>query len=153
MAYKDEYEVARLYTDGRFAAERAGAFKGGKTKVLLAPPLLAPKGPDGKPRKMEFGGWMLDLAFPMLARLKGLRGTPLDLFGRTEERKMERGLIADYEAGLERLLAGLDAARLPLAAEIAAIPQDIRGFGHIKDASVKAAKAKEARLWTRWEGV
>jgi indolepyruvate ferredoxin oxidoreductase len=151
MAYKDEYEVARLYTDGRFSAERNEAFKGGKAKVLLAPPLLAPKGPDGKPRKMEFGGWMLDLAFPALARMKGLRGTALDIFGRTEERKMERGLIAEYEAGLDRLLGKLDADHLPLAVDIAAIPQDIRGFGHVKDASVKVAKAKEARLWKRWE--
>ncbi|HEX3701218.1 MAG TPA: indolepyruvate ferredoxin oxidoreductase family protein, partial [Phenylobacterium sp.] len=81
MAYKDEYEVARLFTDGRFAAYRAGTFKGGKTKLWLSPPVLAPKGPDGKPRKLAFGGWMLDAAFPVLARLKGLRGTPLDLFG------------------------------------------------------------------------
>jgi hypothetical protein len=93
MAYKDEYEVARLYTDGRFAAELAGTFKGGKTKVWLSPPLLAPKGPDGKPKKIAFGGWMLDVAFPMMAKMKGLRGGALDIFGHTEERKMERGLM------------------------------------------------------------
>jgi indolepyruvate ferredoxin oxidoreductase len=151
MAYKDEYEVARLYTDGRFAAERAQTFKGGKTKVLLSPPLIAPKGADGKPRKIEFGGWMLDAAFPVIARLKGLRGGPLDIFGYSEERKMERRLIAEYEAGLGKLLDGLSAERLPLAVDIAANPQEIRGFGHIKDASVKAAKTKEARLWKRWE--
>ncbi|ODT63503.1 MAG: indolepyruvate ferredoxin oxidoreductase [Phenylobacterium sp. SCN 69-14] len=150
MAYKDEYEVARLYTDGRFAAERDAVFKGGKTKVLLSPPLIAPKGPDGKPRKIEFGGWMLKAAFPVLARMKGLRGGPLDVFGYSEERKMERALIAAYEAGLEKLLAGLDAERLPLAVQIAQVPQAIRGFGHIKDAAVKAAKAEEERLWARW---
>ena len=77
MAYKDEYEVARLYTDGRFATALAGTFKGGKTKVWLAPPLLAPKGPDGKPKKIAFGGWILDVGFPVLAKLKGLRGGPL----------------------------------------------------------------------------
>lgn len=151
MAYKDEYEVARLYTDGRFAAERAKTLKGGKTRVMLSPPLLAPKGPDGKPKKIAFGGWMLDAAFPVLAQMKGLRGGPLDIFGYSEERKMERGLIAEYEAGLDKLLAGLDAERLPLAAQIAQIPQAIRGFGHIKDASVKVAKADEAKLWARWE--
>jgi indolepyruvate ferredoxin oxidoreductase len=151
MAYKDEYEVARLYTDGRFAALRDETFRGGKAKVWLAPPILSPKGPDGRPRKIAFDGWMLDLAFPMLARLKGLRGTPLDLFGATAERRMERGLIAAYEAGLETLLAGLTAQRLPLAVQIAQVPQSIRGFGHIKDASVATAKAEEAKLWAAWE--
>jgi indolepyruvate ferredoxin oxidoreductase len=151
MAYKDEYEVARLYTDGRFAAERAGTFKGGKTKVWLAPPLLAPKDANGKPRKMEFGGWMLDAAFPVMAKMKGLRGTPLDIFGRSEERQMERRLIADYEAGLDRLLAGLTGERLPLAVQIASVPQGVRGFGHVKEASVKVAKADEAKLWATWE--
>jgi indolepyruvate ferredoxin oxidoreductase len=151
MAYKDEYEVARLYTDGRFAQERNKAFKGGKTKILLSPPLIAPKGPDGKPKKIEFSGWMLETAFPIMAKMKGLRGGPLDIFGRTEERRMERGLIASYEAGLSKLLAGLNAERLSLATQIAQVPQGIRGFGHIKDASVKVAKAEEAKLWAKWE--
>jgi indolepyruvate ferredoxin oxidoreductase len=153
MAYKDEYEVARLYTDGRFAAYRAETFKGGKAKVLLAPPLLSPKDAEGKPRKIAFGGWMLELGFPALARLKGLRGTPLDLFGYTAERKMERQLVADYEAGVDRLVAALTPERLPLAVKIAEIPQQIRGFGHVKDASVGPAKAEEARLWAEWETV
>jgi len=151
MAYKDEYEVARLYSDGRFAAYRAGTFKGGKARVMLAPPILAPKDAEGRPRKIAFGGWMLDAGFPLLARLKGLRGTPLDLFGHTAERKMERRLIADYEAGLDRLVAGLTALRLPLAVKIAEIPQQIRGFGHVKDASVGPAKAEAAKLWAEWE--
>jgi indolepyruvate ferredoxin oxidoreductase len=151
MAYKDEYEVARLYTDGRFAAYRAETFKGGKAKVWLAPPLLAPKDKDGRPKKMAFGGWMLDAAFPVMARMKGLRGTPLDVFGYTAERKMERGLIADFEAGLDKLIANLSPERLPIAVKIAAVPQQIRGFGHIKDAAVKPAKAEEARLWAEWE--
>jgi len=151
MAYKDEYEVARLYTDGRFAAYRSETFKGGKAKVWLAPPLIARKGPDGRPKKIAFGGWMLDLAFPMLVKMKGLRGSALDLFGYTEERKMERGLIADYEAGLKTLVSGLSAERLATAIQIAAIPQKIRGYGHIKEASVGPAKAEEKALWGRWE--
>jgi indolepyruvate ferredoxin oxidoreductase len=151
MAYKDEYEVARLYTDGRFAAYRDETFRGGKAKVWLSPPLLSPKGPDGKPKKIAFGGWMLDAAFPLLAKLKGLRGGPLDLFGHSAERRMERGLIADYEAGVDRLVAELSPERLALAAQIAAVPQQIRGFGHVKDASVGPAKAEEKRLWSQWE--
>jgi indolepyruvate ferredoxin oxidoreductase len=151
MAYKDEYEVARLYTDGRFAAELAGTFKGGKAKVWMSPPLISPKGPDGKPKKIALGGWMIDLVFPVLTRMKGLRGGPLDIFGMTEERRMERGLITSYEAQLDRVLGGLTSERLPLAARIAAVPQQIRGFGHIKEASVKVAKADEAALWAEWQ--
>ena len=153
MAYKDEYEVARLYSDGRFAKHRAETFKGGKAKVWLAPPLLARKGPDGKPMKMAFSPWMLDLAFPTLAKLKGLRGSPLDIFGRTAERRMERGLIMDFEADLDRLLAGLNKERLHLAVKLAEVPQQIRGFGHVKDASVGLAKAEAKRLWSEWQKV
>jgi indolepyruvate ferredoxin oxidoreductase len=153
MAYKDEYEVARLYSDGRFAAYRAETFKGGKAKVWLAPPLLAPKGADGKPRKMAFSPWMLDLAFPTLAKLKGLRGGPLDIFGMTAERKMERGLIAAFEADIDRLLTRLDAGHHHLAVKLAEVPQQIRGFGHVKDASVGPAKAEAKRLWKAWEAV
>ncbi len=153
MAYKDEYEVARLYSDGRFADYRAQTFKGGKAKVWLAPPLLARKGPDGKPKKMAFSPWMLDLAFPTLAKLKGLRGGPLDIFGGTAERRMERGLIVDFEADLDRLVAGLDADRHHIAVKLAQVPQQIRGFGHVKDASVGPAKAEAKRLWKQWDEV
>jgi indolepyruvate ferredoxin oxidoreductase len=86
----------------------------------------------------------------MMAKMKGLRGGPLDIFGHTEERKMERRLIAEYEAGLDKLLAGLSADKLSTAVQIAQVPQQIRGFGHIKEASVKTAKAAEAKLWERW---
>ncbi|MGZ6037933.1 MAG: indolepyruvate ferredoxin oxidoreductase family protein [Phenylobacterium sp.] len=151
MAYKDEYEVARLYTDGRFQAYRNETFKGGKAKVWLAPPLLARKGRDGRPQKMQFGGWMLDAAFPVMAKMKGLRGSPLDIFGYTDERKMERGLIKDYEASLSKIVAGLSSDRLATAVQIAAIPQKIRGYGHIKEASVGPAKAEEKALWSRWD--
>jgi len=153
MAYKDEYEVARLYSDGRFAAYRSDSFKGGKAKVWLAPPLLAPKGPDGRPKKMAFSPWMLDLAFPTLARLKGLRGSPLDIFGHTAERRMERGLIAAFEGDIDRLLSRLDAAHHHLAVKLAEVPQQIRGFGHVKDASLGPAKAEAKRLWKAWEAV
>ena len=153
MAYKDEYEVARLYTDGRFAAYRAETFKGGKAKVWLAPPLIARKGPDGKPMKIAFSGWMLEAVFPVLARLKALRGTALDLFGYTEERRMERGLIAGFEADLDRIAAGLTRDRLATAVKLAQVPQQIRGYGHVKDASVGPAKAEAARLWGTWETV
>ena len=93
---------------------------------------------------------MLRYGFPVLARLKGLRGGPLDLFGASDERKMERRLIGDYEAGLDRMLAGLDKTRLPLAVKIAAVPDQIRGYGYIKEASVGPAKAAEAKLWAEW---
>ncbi len=144
MAYKDEYEVARLYSDGRFAAELAETFTGGKAKVWLSPPILSPKGRDGRPGKIAFGGWMLKLGFPLLAKLKRLRGGPLDPFGHSDERKMERRLIAEYEAQVERLM---DLRDLTLAAKIASVPQMIRGYGPIKDAAVRAAKVEEARLW------
>ncbi|PVM86326.1 indolepyruvate ferredoxin oxidoreductase family protein [Caulobacter radicis] len=152
MAYKDEYEVARLYTDGRFAQELAGTFKGGKAKVWLSPPLIAPKGKDGKPRKIAFGGWMLDLAFPAIARMKGLRGGAFDIFGKTEERRMERGLVADYEVTLDRLTAGLRAENKALAVKLAQVPSEIRGYGHVKEAAVEKAKATAAKLWGQWEG-
>jgi indolepyruvate ferredoxin oxidoreductase len=151
MACKDEYEVARLYADGRFDKALAETFKGGKHKVWLSPPLIAGKGRDGRPKKIAFGGWMLSLGFPVLARLKGLRGGPLDLFGATPERKMERRLIADYEAQLDRLIAGLTRDRLPLATKIAAVPDAIRGYGFIKEAAVETAKETEKALWAEWE--
>ena len=150
MAYKDEYEVARLYADGRFSAHRDEALKGGRAKVLLSPPLLAPKDPEGRPKKIALGGWMLRWGFPVLARLKGLRGTALDLFGHTDERRMERALIEAYVETVDRLLAGLSAERLSLAVEIAEVPLEIRGFGHVKAAAAEAAKAREAALWARW---
>ena len=151
MAIKDEYEVARLYSDGRFAAALAETFKGGKAKVLLAPPIIAPKDAAGRPKKIAFGGWMLRLGFPILSRLKGLRGGPFDLFGASSERRMERALLADYEAGLDRLIAGLTAERLPLAIKIAAIPDQIRGYGYVKDGAMKTAKAEAAKLWAQWD--
>jgi indolepyruvate ferredoxin oxidoreductase len=151
MAYKDEYEVGRLYTDPRFAASLADTFKGGQAKVWMSPPVLKLKGRDGRPGKMAFGGWMLKGGFPTLAKLKFLRATPLDPFGYSAERRMERRLIGDYEATVDRLLAGLTPKRLAIAVKIAQIPQSIRGYGFIKDKAVEDARAEEARLWDQWE--
>ena len=147
MAYKDEYEVARLYTDGVFLNNLKNTFDGDyKLQFNLAPPLLAKRDPrTGHLQKMTFGPWLLP-AFRALAKLRVLRGTPLDVFGYTAERKMERQLIADYFATVESLLAGLKPDNVALAAEIAAIPEHIRGYGHVKEAHLDTAKAQEAAL-------
>ena len=151
MAYKDEYEVARLYVDGRFAKDLGKSLSGGKLKVWLAPPVLSPKDASGNPRKMAFGGWMVRYGFPVLARLKGLRGTSFDLFGASGERRMERDLVAQYEGDLDHLVADLTPDLLPLAVEIASAPGEIRGFGHVKAAAAKIAAQSRAKLWARWE--
>jgi indolepyruvate ferredoxin oxidoreductase len=146
MAYKDEYEVARLYTDPAFMAKIDGMFEGDVTlKFHLAPPLLAKKDKDGHLVKQEFGPWMMK-AFTVLAKLKGLRGTAFDPFGHTAERRMERALIQEYRHTIDGLLPKLAAANLAQAVAIASIPEDIRGFGHVKERHLKAAKRKEAEL-------
>jgi indolepyruvate ferredoxin oxidoreductase len=147
MAYKDEYEVARLYTRPEFLQHVNAAFDGDfKLRFHLAPPLISKPDPvTGEARKSEFGPWMLT-AFRVLAKMKGLRGTALDLFGRTDERRMERQLIADYERTIEELLAKLDRDRHATAVAIASIPEEIRGYGHVKQRHLKAAKAREAEL-------
>jgi indolepyruvate ferredoxin oxidoreductase len=150
MAYKDEYEVARLHTDPAFVEKIASMFEGDYRIVHhLAPPLTAKKNAKGELVKQPFGPWMRS-AFGWLAKMKGLRGGALDLFGRTDERRMERQLIADYKACIDELLRGLSAEKLPLAAEIARIPEDIRGYGHVKERHVKAARAKWDALMTTW---
>jgi indolepyruvate ferredoxin oxidoreductase len=146
MAYKDEYEVARLYTDPAFMEKIGAMFEGDiKLKFHLAPPLLARHDKEGRLVKKEYGPWMMK-AFGMLARLKGLRGSPLDVFGYTAERKMERALIGEYRRAVEALLPKLSAENLAQAVAIASIPEDIRGFGHVKEHHLKAAKEKEAGL-------
>ena len=150
MAYKDEYEVARLHTDQRFLDKIAAQFEGDYTlHYHLAPPLLAKQNDKGELIKRPFGPWMLK-AFGVLAKLKGLRGGALDVFGRTEERRMERALIGEYRSSIEELLRGLTAASLPLAVEIARIPEDIRGYGHVKLRHLNAARPKWAALMARW---
>jgi indolepyruvate ferredoxin oxidoreductase len=151
LAYKDEYEVARLYSDGEFAKELEAAFEGDYKLVFhLAPPLLAKADPrTGEPKKMRFGPWMMT-AFRVLAKLKGLRGTALDIFGRTEERRTERALIAEYEQTVAQLIAGLTRENHATAVEIASLPEEIRGYGHIKVKSIAAASAKRTALLARW---
>ncbi|HEY0064011.1 MAG TPA: indolepyruvate ferredoxin oxidoreductase family protein, partial [Telluria sp.] len=146
MAYKDEYEVARLYTSGAFAEKVAGMFEGDyKLKFHLAPPLLAKTDSKGQLIKQEFGPWMMK-AFGVLAKFKGLRGGAFDIFGYTAERKMERALIKEYHATVGGLLGKLTAENLSQAVAIASIPEDIRGYGHVKERHLKAAKQKEATL-------
>jgi indolepyruvate ferredoxin oxidoreductase len=147
MSYKDEYEVARLYADPAFRTKIEGMFEGRyMLKFHLAPPILSKPDPrTGEASKSEFGPWMMT-AFRLLAKLKGLRGTPFDLFGMTEERRTERRLIADYEATVQELLESLDRANRTTAVEIAAIPERIRGFGHVKRRHLNEAKRREAEL-------
>jgi indolepyruvate ferredoxin oxidoreductase len=146
MAYKDEYEVARLYTSGDFEKRIRDTFDGDyKIHFHLAPPTFARRDSEGKLRKSEFGPWMFR-AFRLLSKFKGLRGGAFDVFGYTAERKMERKLIDDYFATVDELLARLDRNNHALAIEIASIPEQIRGYGHIKDANFEKAK-------TRWDGL
>ncbi|ATE70007.1 indolepyruvate ferredoxin oxidoreductase family protein [Lysobacter capsici] len=146
MAYKDEYEVARLYTSGDFQRKLEQQFEGDyKLKFHLAPPLLAKKDAQGRLIKQEFGPWVFT-AFKWMAKLRKLRGGTFDIFGYTEERKMERQLIADYEQTISDLLPTLDGGNVDLAAEIAGIPEHIRGYGHVKEEHLHKAKAREAEL-------
>jgi len=147
MAYKDEYEVARLYTDGSFKREVAKRFTGDyKLKFHLAPPLLGQRDPhSGEPVKSEFGPWMMPL-FKLMARFKFLRGTMFDIFGRTEERKRERSLITQYEALVGTVLDGLTADTHKIAVELAEVPEHIRGYGHVKEQHIAEAKSLEADL-------
>ncbi|MBN9490299.1 MAG: indolepyruvate ferredoxin oxidoreductase family protein [Alphaproteobacteria bacterium] len=151
LAYKDEYEVARLHADAAFAARLNQQFDGDyKLKFHLAPPLLARRDPKtGHLIKQEFGPWLLP-AFRLLAKFKFLRGTAFDPFGHTEERKQERALIGAYEQLLEELLAGLTPANHAFAVKLATIPDEIRGYGHVKQAHLAKAKRKEADLLVQW---
>jgi indolepyruvate ferredoxin oxidoreductase len=151
LAYKDEYEVARLYSDGRFEATLKAQFQSGTPHVWLAPPFLSKTDPaTGRPAKRKFGPWIFK-AFKLLAGLKGLRGTALDPFGRTEERRLEREDITAYEAEVDRLLPELTPDRLPLAISIAKLPLDVRGFGPVKAEARTRIAAERAQLWTRWQ--
>jgi len=151
LAYKDEYEVARLHADGALQKRIAGMFEGDYSVAFhLAPPLFARVDPlTGEPRKMRFGAWVLPL-FGVLKRLKGLRGTPFDPFGYTEERRMERALIAEYEQTVGELLERLSAQNHALAVQIASLPEEMRGFGYIKKRSVAAARGKLQQLLAQW---
>jgi indolepyruvate ferredoxin oxidoreductase len=147
LAYKDEYEVARLYTDGRFRERLAQQFDGDfGLKIHLAPPLWARRDPStGHLEKRAYGGWVIR-AFGLLAQLKFLRGTRLDPFGRTAERREERRLIADYEALIAEIVANLSSANHAAAVALADLPEMIRGFGHVKEQSIEKAAARRAEL-------
>lgn len=150
MAYKDEYEVARLHSDAAFLARIAAQFEGEvKLHYHLAPPLLARRNARGELQKRKFGPYTLTL-FKGLAHLKGLRGTPLDPFGHTEERKTERALIDEYRACIEELLAGLSAQNLAAAVDIARLPEQIRGYGHVKARHLSAVRAVWATKMSAW---
>jgi indolepyruvate ferredoxin oxidoreductase len=149
MAIKDEYEVARLYTDGSFQRELAKQFQGyDKLEFHLAPPILGRKGADGVARKSSFGPWMMK-GFKLLAAMKGLRGGALDVFGYTAERRMERALLDRYDADLELIRASLSSDNLDAAAALASVPQLIRGYGHVKHVSVDKASGERERLVKR----
>jgi indolepyruvate ferredoxin oxidoreductase len=150
MAYKDEYEVARLYTNGEFEKRVRETFDGDfKMHFNLAPPLFAKKDAEGHLRKQEYGAWMFG-AFRLLAKLRGLRGTAFDIFGYTAERKTERQLIADYDKTIDELLATLEHDNHALAVEIASIPEHIRGYGHVKERHLAAALTRQQQLMQAW---
>jgi indolepyruvate ferredoxin oxidoreductase len=155
MAYKDEYEVARLHTDEKFLQNIDKLFEGNYTvNYHLAPPLIAKTNAKGELQKQKFGPHML-MGFKLLKQFKGLRGTALDVFGYTEERRMERALIQEYQATIDKVLAQLQAGhvsaeRYALALELARLPESMKGFGHVKARNVDAARRKWADLEAKW---
>jgi indolepyruvate ferredoxin oxidoreductase len=150
LAYKDEYEVARLYTDGQFLKKLKKQFDGDyKLSFHLAPPML--KGSDpatGRPKKRQFGGWMIN-GFKLLKKFKFLRGTALDPFGYHPERKEERKLIAEYEHFMDVVEEYLNSENYSLCVELLSSPDMVRGFGPVKEDSVKKARAHQAILLRR----
>src|SRR5690606_7877520 len=150
MAYKDEYEVAPLYTlpEYRQAVEDR-ARQGAEPSLLTAPPMIAEKNHKGELIEEPFGPWMMP-GFKRLKRFRWLRGTRFDVFGMTPERRTERALRDDYIARLDMLASGLTPENHALAVEIASLPDEIRGYGHVKDRSVEIAGKKLAALLARW---
>ena len=152
MAYKDEYEVARLYTSGAFAAKVAGMFEGDyKLKFHLAPPLLAKHDANGHLVKQEFGPWMMK-AFSVLAKFKSVRGTALDPFGYSAERRGERALVGEYRQMIGDRLAKLTPANLATLVALASLPEEIRGYGHVKERHLAAARIKQTGLLQKFDG-
>ena len=151
MAYKDEYEVARLHAAPEFLRQLREQFSGNfKLKFHLAPPMLPGRAHDGRPRKRTFGAWMLPV-FKILASLRRLRGTPFDPFGYTAERRMERALVGEYRALVSRLIERVDAGNLNAAVTIAAAARDIAGYGPVKDAAVAAYRERLKALLAAFE--
>ncbi len=150
MAYKDEYEVARLHTDTAFLSRVNGMFEGNFTlNYHLAPPLTSKTNEKGELIKQKFGPLMLT-GFKVLSTLKFLRGTDLDVFGRTHERQMERALIEEYKNSLSIVLGQLSAENHALALELARLPEQIKGFGHVKERNVKAARMQWSALMAKF---
>ena len=151
MAYKDEYEVARLFTDGRFQEELDRQFEGDyQLKFHLAPPVFARKDPHtGEAHKRTFGPWVFRV-FKVLAKMRKVRGSWLDPFGYTHERRQERQLIEEYDQTLDELASRLSPANYQVAIELAGIPSKIRGFGHVKERNLAQARELEASLKARF---
>ena len=154
MTYKDEYEVARLYTDPAFKAKLQAQFEGEpgrdyRVRYYLAPPAFARRDAQGRLQKRAFGAWM-GLAFKLLAPMKRVRGSWLDVFGKTEERRMERQLAADYLALADEFSRTLTSANRDAALDLATLPDSIRGYGHVKEKSVAAARERQAGLLERY---
>lgn len=151
MAYKDEYEVARLYSDPGFMEQLREEFESGfRLQFNLAPPLISSRdAKTGQPRKMQFGPWMLT-ASRWLAKLRRLRGTRLDIFGYSAERRTERALIDEYEFILDELLSGLTPENHELACKIAELPSGIRGYGHVKERNLAAFRTRLDELLDVW---
>jgi indolepyruvate ferredoxin oxidoreductase len=150
MAYKDEYEVARLHTRPEFLKAIKSQFEGDFTlNFHLAPPLIAATNDKGELQKQKFGAWMV-LGFSLLKHLKGLRGSALDIFGYTQERRTERALISEYRATVAALLGKLSAENHVQALELARLPEGIKGFGHVKARNLAAVRSKWDALLTQW---
>ena len=150
MAYKDEYEVARLYADPAFMEKLKASFEGDwKVNIHLAPPAFSKKDAHGHLIKKKYGPWILS-AMRMLAKFKFVRGTAFDVFGKTEERRTERALIGEYEALVRELIGGLSAQKHALAVELANLPDGIRGYGHVKENNLKGVRVKWQDLLARW---
>jgi indolepyruvate ferredoxin oxidoreductase len=151
LAYKDEYEVARLHTETEFAASvRRGFGSDVRMSFNFSPPLFAKVDPStGRPKKYEFGPWIVPV-LRLLARMRRVRGTWFDPFARTADRLLDRAVLERYEAALERIVAELDAARFDLAVELACLPDQVRGYGPVKRAAAITAERAEQKLWERW---
>ena len=147
LAYKDEYEVARLFTDGRFEQQLRDQFEGDyKISFNLAPPMVAKeKDALGRPKKRVYGPRMMT-GFRWLARMRFLRGTPFDIFGYSADRKLERELIADYEKDVAAVLGQLSSANADIAVELLSLPDRIRGYGPVKEKAASDAEARHAQL-------
>jgi len=150
LAIKDEYEVARLFTNGEFLEKIQASFEGDfRLHFHLAPPVLNNNSKGREPKKRSFGPWMFQ-GFKLLAKFKGLRNTWLDPFGHTHERKVERAWLANYEAILDEVLAGLSAEKLGLAQDLADLPDSVRGYGPVKERYLAHAQQRQAQLLEQW---